>query len=324
MKLLALAALAFVALTASAKAQNFDMPPPAGVTVMGCVYQASPPALLTGVPAFAQCDSTGHLVTGGGGGGGAATIADGADVAEGSTADISCTAGPCTVIGLLRSIATSTAGAITSWAGGTLGAMANYGTSPGAVLVPGMNAFLTGAANMATASTAVPGTLAAIGISDNGTSCGGGPCLVIPAALFPGVFGTPSTQVLSVQANDPCTYAAKSSAAIAVATATTTSLVAVSGSTAVYVCGYSMTIAPSATAADTALLEYGTGASCTGTHALTGTYGNGDLTSAAPVVHINFGNGGYTVATAPASNGVCIVTAGTAVSVQGILTYVQQ
>jgi hypothetical protein len=33
--------------------------------------------------------------------------------------------------------------AITTWAGGTLGAMANYGTSPGAVLVPGVNAFVT-------------------------------------------------------------------------------------------------------------------------------------------------------------------------------------
>jgi hypothetical protein len=31
----------------------------------------------------------------------------------------------------------------TSWGGGTLGAMANYGTSPGAVLVPGVNAFIT-------------------------------------------------------------------------------------------------------------------------------------------------------------------------------------
>lgn len=31
----------------------------------------------------------------------------------------------------------------TTWAGGTLGAMANYGTSPGAVLVPGMNAAIT-------------------------------------------------------------------------------------------------------------------------------------------------------------------------------------
>lgn len=33
--------------------------------------------------------------------------------------------------------------ALPTWAGGTLGAMANYGTSPGAVLVPGVNAFVT-------------------------------------------------------------------------------------------------------------------------------------------------------------------------------------
>lgn len=32
---------------------------------------------------------------------------------------------------------------VTAWGGGTLGAMANYGTSPGAVLVPGVNAFIT-------------------------------------------------------------------------------------------------------------------------------------------------------------------------------------
>ena len=34
---------------------------------------------------------------------------------------------------------------IITWAGGTLGAMANYGTSPGAVLVPGVNAYVTNA-----------------------------------------------------------------------------------------------------------------------------------------------------------------------------------
>jgi hypothetical protein len=32
---------------------------------------------------------------------------------------------------------------ITNWGGGTLGAMANFGSSPGAVLVPGVNAFIT-------------------------------------------------------------------------------------------------------------------------------------------------------------------------------------
>ncbi len=281
--------------------------------------------MVAGAGGSPTVDTAGVLCTNSGGGGGAISIADGADVAQGATADAAWSgSGSGTVIAILKNIASSTAGSITSWAGGTLGAMALYGVSPGSVLVPGMNTFQTGGANMATASTAVPGTLAAIGISDNGTSCSGGPCLVIPSALAPGVFGTPSTQVLSVQANDPCTYAAKSSAAIAVASATTTSLVAVSGTTSVYVCGFSMTIAPSATAADTALFEYGTSTNCTGTHALTGTYGNGDLTSAAPVVPVVYGSGGYTVMTAPASQGVCIVTTGTAVSVQGILTYVQQ
>lgn len=32
---------------------------------------------------------------------------------------------------------------VTTWASGTLGAMANYGTSPGAVLVPGVNSYVT-------------------------------------------------------------------------------------------------------------------------------------------------------------------------------------
>jgi hypothetical protein len=36
-----------------------------------------------------------------------------------------------------------TSDSITTWAGGALGAMANYGTSPGAVLVPGVNAYVT-------------------------------------------------------------------------------------------------------------------------------------------------------------------------------------
>lgn len=68
MKKYAIAALAVVALGAAiAVAQVFTMPPPAGVVVLGCVYQSSPPTLTTGQTGFAQCDSTGHLSTGGGG-----------------------------------------------------------------------------------------------------------------------------------------------------------------------------------------------------------------------------------------------------------------
>jgi hypothetical protein len=51
-----------------------------------------------------------------------------------------------------------------SWAGGTLGAMANYGTSPGAVLVPGVNAFITNTGTNASPSSSylsITGGLAA-------------------------------------------------------------------------------------------------------------------------------------------------------------------
>jgi len=47
----------------------------------------------------------------------------------------------------------SASSSITGWAGGTLGAMANYGTSPGAVLVPGVNANVTASALPSGAAT---------------------------------------------------------------------------------------------------------------------------------------------------------------------------
>lgn len=52
---------------------------------------------------------------------------------------------------------------VPTWAGGTLGAMANYGTTPGAVLVPGVNAFITNIPHFIADSgstTAVTGTVA--------------------------------------------------------------------------------------------------------------------------------------------------------------------
>jgi len=138
----------------------------------------------------------------------------------------------------------------------------------------------------------------------------------------------PLTQVVQATLlnTDPCQNpgTAKSSAAINITSATTTSLVAVSGSTTVYVCGFAVTIAPSGTSADTILFEYGTGAACVGSPtALTGTFGNGDVTTAAPPVAIAYG-GAQTIFKSPASNGICALTAGTTVNVQGVLTYVQQ
>jgi hypothetical protein len=49
---------------------------------------------------------------------------------------------------------------VTTWANGTLGAMQNYGTSPGAVLVPGVNAFVTNAGSIGTPTPSTSSTVA--------------------------------------------------------------------------------------------------------------------------------------------------------------------
>ena len=158
------------------------------------------------------------------------------------------------------------------------------------------------------------------------SQCGTPPASYVAGQPYPLTMDTNGnlcgSGVVSVSAVDPCISSAitKASVPITIATATTTQLVAPSGTKAVYICGGVFTIAPSATSADTALIEYGTSTNCTGTHALTGTFGNGDLTSAAPPVAINLTGELNT----PASQGVCVVTTGTAVSVQGYITYVQQ
>lgn len=146
-----------------------------------------------------------------------------------------------------------------------------------------------------------------------------------PGVIANAAFGTPNTtQVLSVQTNDPCTYAAKSSVPINIVSATTTSLVALSGTTAIYVCGFSVTLQEIVASADTILFESGTGAACVTTQAaLTGVYGSGGITAGVPTV-ISYGSGISTIFKTPASGVLCAVTAGTTVNAQGVLTFVQQ
>lgn len=80
--------------------------------------------------------------------------------------------------------------AIPTWAGGTLGAMAAYGTSPGAVLVPGVNAFVT--------NTLAPGQAAAASSSPVVLAKNSGTGSTVAGAAV-GTAGTPSTEVVSVQ-----------------------------------------------------------------------------------------------------------------------------
>jgi hypothetical protein len=124
---------------------------------------------------------------------------------------------------------------------------------------------------------------------------------------------------------DPCfTTALKKSVPVNIVTATTTQLIPLVAGQAIYVCGASLTIAPSGTSADSATFEYGTGASCgTGTTALTGAFGAGDLTTTTGLLPINLPSEG-TDLTAPSGNALCLLSAGTTVNIQGVLTYVQQ
>ena len=112
---------------------------------------------------------------------------------------------------------------------------------------------------------------------------------------------------------DPCQNpnVAKSSAVSSISSATTTALVAASGTKAVYVCN-----AYIASVGGTSTLEYGTGSTCgSGTTALTGAF--------AAASTVNFGYGG-TVVTAPASNALCLLSGTSTSATVGVLTYIQQ
>lgn len=149
--------------------------------------------------------------------------------------------------------------AVPSWAGGVLGAMANYGTSPGAVLVPGVNAFVTntnanGQAAMAASSPVViasnqsnvPTNAAQINgvtpLMGNGVTGTGSPRVTIASdnTAFP-VNSTPLTQY-------PATSVAYTASATGT-TAATTATLAGAVSVTTYICGFS--IRANATAAAT-------------------------------------------------------------------------
>jgi hypothetical protein len=126
---------------------------------------------------------------------------------------------------------------------------------------------------------------------------------------------------VALVAIDPCQSSAipKQSAVINISSATTTSLVAISGTTTIYVCGFSVTLA-STVAADTIQFEYGTGATCgTGTVLLTGALNTaGFLTGT-----ISYGPGSTIFKTVAAQRLCAVTTVGTGPSIQGVMTFVQ-
>lgn len=87
---------------------------------VGCVFQTAPATLTNNQVGEVQCDTSQRLLV---------------DVAVAPTT---------TVTGTVTTTPPANASTnVVQWASSNLGAMANYGSSPGAVLVPGMNAFVT-------------------------------------------------------------------------------------------------------------------------------------------------------------------------------------
>lgn len=149
---------------------------------------------------------------------------------------------------------------------------------------------------------------------------------VVSIANNPSVFlaGTSPVNVTQINGNasdiDPCQVAsiAKTSAPINFSSATTTAIVTNSGSTVIYVCGFSMTMVG---ATESIKFVYGTHVTTdcdTGQTALTGAFADGTASDIA----FSYGPGSTLFKTI-ASQQLCGVTTGT-VSIQGVLTYVQK
>ncbi len=123
---------------------------------------------------------------------------------------------------------------IVSWGGGVLGAMSNYGTSPGAVLVPGVNAFVTNTPtfNLTQVASTVLGAPTAVGTEASGN-------VVTVNARLTNTSPYPATAV-------PITASATGTTG-----ATTATLTNVNGHTT-YICGFSIRANASAAATSNA------------------------------------------------------------------------
>jgi hypothetical protein len=122
---------------------------------------------------------------------------------------------------------------------------------------------------------------------------------------------------IPVFAPDPCQSPTtiKSFAPIAISGVATTQIVALSGVTQIFVCGF---MGAGGGTSPTLQFVYGTGSNCaTGTTNLTGAFlpGSGSTSSYTP---------GMTGFKAAAGNALCLTQTGTAPSYNGVITYVQQ
>ena len=127
--------------------------------------------------------------------------------------------------------------------------------------------------------------------------------------------GTGSHRVTTAD-NDPCQTSGRTKSAVVVAVTDDAQLVALSGSTIIYVCGFSVTVTGTT---PTFRLISGTGTVCaTGLTGRTGAY------APLPGTYMQGGGGSATLLATAAGEALCIDVEGTSPSVQGVLTYIRQ
>lgn len=138
--------------------------------------------------------------------------------------------------------------------------------------------------------------------------------LVLVAAIALGQ-SNPSGGKTDVGTTDPCLDPKQAKSSVAINATASAQLVALSGSTVIYVCGFNYT---SAGTAPTTKFVYGTGAVCvTGQISLTGVY----APSVGSVISKTWDGTAFQSA---AGNALCLIIAGTSPSIQGVVTYVQK
>lgn len=193
----------------------------------------------------------------------------------------------------------------TSWAGGTLGAMATYGTSPGAVNVPGVNAYVTN-------------TLAAVGNNADDVAAGAG--AGSPVVNYNYVWDGTNWDRAPKAVLNPCESIAQSYAPISITTATTTRIVTPSASNKTYICGLILVTA----AANNVGIVEGTGGTCgSGTAGVIGgtTAANGPNYSANGGMVLQAGKTAH-AQTAGTNVDLCLITSA-ATPLAGGIKYVQ-
>lgn len=216
--------------------------------------------------------------------------------------------------------------AITSWGGGTLGAMANYGTSPGAVLVPGVNAFIT---NTNANGQAVMASSSPVVIASNQTANAlwghGATGSAVPAnAQYGGALDAVGGTNLVGIAADPCQTSVKTTLPITLATAAVKVIAVGVSAKKIYVCQLYL----NNNAADSvAIFEATTATTCAtspiavvgaGTSVATAATGNNWAANGG----LSQGNGAAQVLATTVNNNDLCVAQSAATQLTGSITYV--